>query len=156
MRVARALLSKLTASPPLRASPLLHETDHHLHLHQDIHHHLTNTNKTLESMSRYYFDGQGKNLRPRLSLAMARAVNSHLGVTSARVSDLQRRVASISEMIHTSSLLHDDVIDNAEIRRGKISVNRKVGFWLRQELKEFSQTALLKVFSQLHISELLA
>ena len=79
-------------------------------------------------MSRYYFDGQGKNLRPRLSLAMARAVNSHLGVTSARVSDLQRRVASISEMIHTSSLLHDDVIDNAEIRRGKISVNRKVGF----------------------------
>merc|ERR1711976_121124 len=125
MRVARALLSKLTASPPLRAAPLLHETDHHLHLHQDIHHHLTNTNKTLESMSRYYFDGQGKNLRPRLSLAMARAVNSHLGVTSARVSDLQRRVASISEMIHTSSLLHDDVIDNAEIRRGKISVNRK-------------------------------
>ena len=77
-------------------------------------------------MSQYYFDGQGKNLRPRLSLAMARAVNSHLGVTSARVTDLQRRVAVISEMIHTSSLLHDDVIDSAEIRRGKVSINKKV------------------------------
>lgn len=75
-------------------------------------------------MSQYYFDGQGKNLRPRLSLAMARAVNSHLGLTSARATELQRRVAAISEMIHTSSLLHDDVIDNAEIRRGKVSVNR--------------------------------
>ena len=136
MRVARTLLSKFTVSPPLRASPLLQEADHHhLHLHQDIHHHLTNTNKTLESMSRYYFDGQGKNLRPRLSLAMARAVNTHLGVTSARVTDLQRRVASISEMIHTSSLLHDDVIDNAEIRRGKVSVNRKVSLQLSQELR---------------------
>ncbi len=47
---------------------------------------------------------------------------------SARVTDLQRRVAAISEMIHTSSLIHDDVIDNAEIRRSKISVNRKVSF----------------------------
>ena len=127
MRVARALLSKCTVSPPLRAAPVLHETDH-LHLHHEIHHHLANTNKTLESMSQYYFDGQGKNLRPRLSQAMARAVNSHLGLTSARVTELQRRVAAISEMIHTSSLLHDDVIDNAEIRRGKVSVNRNVRY----------------------------
>ena len=130
MRVARVLMSKWPVTPAhhLRASPIIHEADHLPLLHHDIHQELTNANKTLESMSRYYFDGQGKNLRPRLSLAMARAVNSHLGVTSARVTDLQRRVAAISEMIHTSSLLHDDVIDNAEIRRGKVSVNRKVGF----------------------------
>ena len=126
MRVARALLSRCSVSPPLRASPLLHETDP---LHHDIHHHLANTNKTLQSISQYYFDGQGKNIRPRLSLAMARAVNSHLGVTSVKVTEIQRRVAAISEMIHTSSLLHDDVIDNAEIRRGKVSVNRKVRYY---------------------------
>ena len=130
MRVARVLMSKWPQVTPhhLRASPIIHEADHLPLLHHDIHHQLTNANKTLESMSRYYFDGQGKNLRPRLSLAMSRAVNSHLGVSSDRVTDLQRRVAAISEMIHTSSLLHDDVIDNAEIRRGKISVNRKVSF----------------------------
>ena len=36
---------------------------------------------------------------------------------------LQRQIALICEMWHTSSLLHDDVIDHAETRRGKMSVN---------------------------------
>ncbi|KAJ8983749.1 hypothetical protein NQ317_017852 [Molorchus minor] len=35
----------------------------------------------------------------------------------------QREVAMISEMIHTASLVHDDVIDQSEFRRGKPSVN---------------------------------
>ena len=34
-------------------------------------------------------------------------------------------IAIICEMFHTSSLLHDDVIDHAETRRGKMSVNTK-------------------------------
>lgn len=46
----------------------------------------------------------------------------------------QRRVAMISEMIHTASLIHDDVIDQSNFRRGKPSVNvlwnhRKVSAW---------------------------
>ena len=44
---------------------------------------------------------------------------------SARIAELQKQVAIICEMFHTSSLLHDDVIDHAETRRGKISVNTK-------------------------------
>lgn len=35
----------------------------------------------------------------------------------------QRHVAMISEMIHSASLIHDDVIDQSDIRRGKPSVN---------------------------------
>lgn len=35
----------------------------------------------------------------------------------------QRQVAMISEMIHTASLIHDDVIDQSNYRRGKPSVN---------------------------------
>ena len=35
----------------------------------------------------------------------------------------QRRVAVISEMIHTASLVHDDVLDKADTRRGKAAVN---------------------------------
>lgn len=35
----------------------------------------------------------------------------------------QREVAMIAEMIHSASLIHDDVIDQADFRRGKPSAN---------------------------------
>lgn len=35
----------------------------------------------------------------------------------------QKKVAEIAEMIHTASLVHDDVIDAADSRRGRPSVN---------------------------------
>lgn len=35
----------------------------------------------------------------------------------------QREVAMIAEMIHSASLIHDDVIDQSDFRRGKPSVN---------------------------------
>lgn len=81
----------------------------------------------LEEMSTYYFDGQGKAIRPVLTLMMANAVNSHLDVQNTEVIRLQRQVAIISEMYHTSSLVHDDVIDDADVRRSKMSVNRRWG-----------------------------
>ena len=40
---------------------------------------------------------------------------------------LQRRLAEVTEMIHTASLLHDDVIDAADTRRGVSSVNTVFG-----------------------------
>ena len=39
----------------------------------------------------------------------------------------QRRLAEITEMIHTASLFHDDVIDKADTRRGVPSANRAFG-----------------------------
>ncbi|KAI9293288.1 terpenoid synthase [Neoconidiobolus thromboides FSU 785] len=39
----------------------------------------------------------------------------------------QRRLAEISEMIHTASLFHDDVVDDSALRRGNPSVNAKYG-----------------------------
>jgi geranylgeranyl pyrophosphate synthase len=39
----------------------------------------------------------------------------------------QRRLAEISEMIHTASLFHDDVIDNADTRRGKPAAHKQFG-----------------------------
>lgn len=40
---------------------------------------------------------------------------------------LQRRLAEVAELIHTASLLHDDVIDGADTRRGASSVNAAFG-----------------------------
>ena len=51
-----------------------------LALTDKIHRELSNMNKTLDDMSKYYFDGQGKALRPALTFIMAGACNSHLKV----------------------------------------------------------------------------
>ena len=36
--------------------------------------------------------------------------------------DRQRSIAVVSEMIHTASLVHDDILDHVETRRGKVSL----------------------------------
>ena len=46
-------------------------------------------------------------------------------VSCPETEELQQKVSLISEMFHTSSLLHDDVIDAADLRRGKQSVNTR-------------------------------
>jgi len=77
----------------------------------------------LSEMSKYYFDGKGKALRPVIAMCLGHAFNQHSGQTGEAVESGQRKVAIISEMIHTASLVHDDILDHAESRRGKPSVN---------------------------------
>lgn len=43
------------------------------------------------------------------------------------MTNAQQTIAMISEMIHTASLIHDDIIDGADTRRGKPSVNKLWG-----------------------------
>ncbi|XP_014240359.1 decaprenyl-diphosphate synthase subunit 1 [Cimex lectularius] len=83
---------------------------------------LVHTNSDeLERISTYYFDGQGKSIRPALTLLMARALNYHLNQSGITAEQIQ--MAMVAEMIHTASLVHDDVIDQSNFRRGKPSVN---------------------------------
>ncbi|KAF6206717.1 hypothetical protein GE061_017953 [Apolygus lucorum] len=84
---------------------------------------LMNTNsEELQRISTYYFDGQGKSIRPMIVLLMARALNYHMNGKSG-LSQSQLSMAMVSEMIHTASLVHDDVIDSSDFRRGKPSIN---------------------------------
>jgi all-trans-nonaprenyl-diphosphate synthase len=67
------------------------------------------------------FKAGGKRIRPALVLLASKA-------TSARPDDLSRLhivLAVLTELIHTASLVHDDVIDQASLRRGKETVNFK-------------------------------
>ena len=60
-----------------------------------------------------YFDGHGKAVRPVIAMTLGHAVNHHFGIGSNNdVISKQRKVAIISEMIHTASLVHDDVLGN--------------------------------------------
>ncbi|XP_041817661.1 decaprenyl-diphosphate synthase subunit 1 [Chelmon rostratus] len=90
--------------------------------YDDIRKELLVSKEELKSLCDYYFDGKGKSIRPMIVVLMARALNIH----SNRAGELlpgQRAVAMISEMIHTASLVHDDVIDGSDKRRGKRTIH---------------------------------
>nr|XP_020458102.1 decaprenyl-diphosphate synthase subunit 1 [Monopterus albus] len=95
-------------------------------LYDDIKKELFVSRQELKFLCDYYFDGKGKAIRPMIVVLMARALNIH----SNRDGDLlpgQRAIAMISEMIHTASLVHDDVIDGSDRRRGKRTINEVWG-----------------------------
>ncbi|KAM8802140.1 all trans-polyprenyl-diphosphate synthase PDSS1 isoform 3-T3 [Rhynchonycteris naso] len=92
-------------------------------LYEDIRKELLISPTELKEMSEYYFDGKGKAFRPIIVVLMARACNIHYN-NSRDVHASQRAIALIAEMIHTASLVHDDVIDDASSRRGKHTVNK--------------------------------
>ncbi|CEF65655.1 Decaprenyl-diphosphate synthase subunit 1 [Strongyloides ratti] len=81
-----------------------------------------NFTRNLENMARHYFNQGGKLFRPKVSLMMANAMNQHTG-NGELISLNQYRISIVSEMIHTASLVHDDVIDKSDIRRGTPTVN---------------------------------
>lgn len=70
----------------------------------------------LNTINGYLFERSGKQLRPMLALLTAKACNAGF------CNDKAIRCAAASEMLHTATLLHDDVADNADIRRGAPSV----------------------------------
>lgn len=69
----------------------------------------------LDRIMRYIVNRKGKQLRPRFVLLSAR-----LG-GAINISTL--RAASLVELLHTATLVHDDVVDDADERRGFFSVN---------------------------------
>lgn len=68
---------------------------------------------------RYIIQNGGKRLRPLLTLLSAKL--------SGCQGEAAVKMAAAMEMIHTASLLHDDVVDDAHLRRGKSSAKAKWG-----------------------------
>ncbi|XP_028821033.1 all trans-polyprenyl-diphosphate synthase PDSS1 isoform X2 [Denticeps clupeoides] len=95
-------------------------------LYEDIRKELLVSRAELKALCDYYFDGKGKAFRPMIVVLMARACNVH-GDRDGDLLPGQRSVAMISEMIHTASLVHDDVIDGSDKRRGKTTINEVWG-----------------------------
>jgi len=68
----------------------------------------------LAQYAEYALTGNGKQLRPTL---VALAANA-----TSKLNDSHVTVAAIIEMVHLATLVHDDVMDEAEIRRGKLTL----------------------------------
>lgn len=75
----------------------------------------------LRAAAEHLFDAGGKRIRPAIVLLVARATIANSGAKD--ISPRHRRLAEITEMIHTASLVHDDVVDEANLRRNVPTVH---------------------------------
>ena len=73
----------------------------------------------IEQISHYIIGAGGKRIRPRLVLLFAQA----LGYDGEQ----QYELAATVEFIHTATLLHDDVVDESSLRRGRETANALFG-----------------------------
>ena len=96
---------------------------------------LSNNNAYVSKVNNYLVENAGKQLRPILSLLAAKAC----GV----LCNINYKCAAVAEMIHTATLLHDDVADNGDMRRGVPTVKAVFGqstsvlagdYWLARAL----------------------
>jgi octaprenyl-diphosphate synthase len=95
----------------------------------------------VSSIVRYTQQSGGKRVRPTLLLLAAKLVN--VKTTASAI-----RMAAVMEMLHTATLVHDDIIDEAGVRRGRASANAKwgndvtvlIGDWLYMTAYDISLT----------------
>ena len=73
----------------------------------------------VNQLSHYIINSGGKRLRPLLVLLSARSF--------AYQGEMHHLLAAIIEFIHTATLLHDDVVDESELRRGNETANALFG-----------------------------
>ena len=113
---------------------------------------LNSTNASILSQS-------GKQLRPMLALMFARAC-------TGRATDAGIRYAAAAELLHNATLLHDDVADGSELRRGKPTVMSLMGpsvsvlvgdYWLVKAMELILQdsdtdTTAIRIFSKTMLS----
>ncbi|HZZ91309.1 MAG TPA: octaprenyl diphosphate synthase [Usitatibacter sp.] len=73
----------------------------------------------IRTIADYIIGSGGKRLRPALLLLSANACNAK--------GDAKHELAAVIEFIHTATLLHDDVVDESSLRRGRKTANAEFG-----------------------------
>lgn len=108
--------------------------------------------KLINEVSTYIISSGGKRIRPILALLFAKLLR-------LEHSEQAIKIATIVELIHTATILHDDVVDESSLRRGKPTANIQfnnpaavlVGDFVYtrafQLISEFNNTELMKLFT---------
>ena len=78
---------------------------------------LRHRDPSIDELARHAFRLGGKRLRPALLLLSAQAMGE--------INDSHRTLAAVVEMVHTATLVHDDVLDEAELRRHEETINAR-------------------------------
>ncbi len=101
-------------------------------------------------------ESSGKQMRPMLALLVGRACNG------GEVTEATCRYATAVELLHNATLLHDDVADSSDCRRGKPTINKLMGpsvsvligdYWLVKAMDQILQDGegdpqVLKIFAK--------
>ena len=86
---------------------------------REFHRHIQSRVALIPEMGRYIQKSGGKRVRPAV-LLMASRLSGYTG-------DRAVLYASVVEFIHTATLVHDDIIDGADLRRGRLAVHSRWG-----------------------------
>ena len=87
-----------------------------------------------------FIDRSGKGLRPALCIATARALGG-------RAEDAFPAAAGI-EMLHNAFLVHDDIEDGSELRRGTLTMHRRVGVPIALNTGDTMNALAMRLFRQ--------
>jgi len=111
-----ATIHRLDARTAPSLEPMLHLVAHDMNLvNQVILDRMQSDIPLIPELAGHLIAGGGKRMRPMLTLASARL----LDYSGAR----HHRLAAAVEFIHTATLLHDDVVDGSDLRRGRRTAN---------------------------------
>lgn len=69
----------------------------------------------MNNITHYIMKRKGKQIRPILIFLIAKMLG--------KITDITYNTAYLIELIHTATLIHDDVVDNSHLRRGNLSIN---------------------------------
>ena len=104
--------------PPLASAADLTDAEM-LRVDEVIREQLASRVALINQISQYIVGAGGKRIRPRLVLLFAEALGF--------VGPERHHLAAIVEFIHTATLLHDDVVDESALRRGRATANSMFG-----------------------------
>lgn len=102
----------------------------------------------INQLGYYIISGGGKRIRPMIAVLAARAVN-YTGKQHVTV-------AALIEFIHTATLLHDDVVDESDMRRGKATANAAFGNAASVLVGDFIYTRAFQMMTSLGSLRVLA
>ncbi|WP_404403005.1 octaprenyl diphosphate synthase [Idiomarina seosinensis] len=103
---------------------------------------LTSDVALINQLGLYIVNSGGKRLRPLLTILAAKA----LGYQGKE----HHKLAAIIEFIHTATLLHDDVVDDSELRRGQKTANAVFGNEASVLVGDFLYTRAFQMMVQLN------
>ena len=102
---------------------------------------LTSEVALINKISSYIINSGGKRIRPLITILAAKALN----IPNKKITKL----ATIIEFIHTATLLHDDVVDESALRRGKKTANTIFGNAFSVLVGDFLYTRSFQLMTQL-------